>query len=489
MCQVLDCAVDYKWSRIEFNSAFLNWQREQWNLSIIDNSKHEGLSHLILSVGETGSELQKYFTQDLPRHLNQLGVEKAKPSSAKPKVDIGSKSITEVAASLTNCRIVVYTGAGISSASGIPTFRGDNGIEAKIPLDEPFPGELVAWMIAKPNELAKLICDFQEQLSQAQPNEAHFQISILECSGHITCVVSGNIDQLHKIAGSREVITPRTFVANTSLRLSAFDTLLVLGVSDDTEGVISMARANNKRVVIVDPFIPKYLAEFDEYVCAPASNFLAALIREIDSTTQPCVIGSSRFPMIDIPSIHKSSESRLGTQLDLPRLVELVADFPSSRSTIHGVKHWQETAWIALQLLEDQPDADPYVVQLFSVFHDCQRWNDEHDPDHGRRAAQLILRMGTEHLGICDRQIELLATACALHADGYITSDPTIALCWDADRFGLWRIGVSPQPAGMSLPQSRHLCRIFDAQYLRYSTPGWDVIASSYKSLSQRLLQ
>jgi uncharacterized protein len=56
-----------------------------------------------------------------------------------------------------------------------------------------------------------------------------------------------------------------------------------------------------------------------------------------------------------------------------------------------------------------------------------------------------------------DSSFELLYQACADHADGYISNDPTIGACWDADRLDLWRVGITPSPALFSTLIGRRL--------------------------------
>ncbi|HHQ48539.1 MAG TPA: hypothetical protein ENK19_06605, partial [Acidobacteria bacterium] len=54
--------------------------------------------------------------------------------------------------------------------------------------------------------------------------------------------------------------------------------------------------------------------------------------------------------------------------------------------SIHGVKHWARVERNGLWLAR-RTGAVPWLVTLFALFHDSQRLNDAHDPDHGPRAA------------------------------------------------------------------------------------------------------
>ena len=100
-------------------------------------------------------------------------------------------------------RAVAFTGAGISAESGIPTFRGADGL----------------WRRYRPEELAtpeafardpKLVWEFyrwrQELIARAKPNPAHLALAELERLGVIEAVITQNVDGLHQRAGSRRVI-------------------------------------------------------------------------------------------------------------------------------------------------------------------------------------------------------------------------------------------------------------------------------------------
>ena len=98
---------------------------------------------------------------------------------------------------------VVLTGAGISTESGIPDFRSDEGIwrdvdpveVASIHAFRRDPGRV--WGFYR--KRIGLLCD-------AEPNAAHQALAQLEERGHVQAVVTQNIDTLHTRAGSRNVV-------------------------------------------------------------------------------------------------------------------------------------------------------------------------------------------------------------------------------------------------------------------------------------------
>ena len=99
--------------------------------------------------------------------------------------------------------IVAFTGAGISVESGIPTFRGENGIWSKynpqildIDYFKNYPKE--SW--GKIKEI------FYDYMRDVKPNIAHKFLAFLEDKGMLKVVITQNIDGLHQAAGSKNVI-------------------------------------------------------------------------------------------------------------------------------------------------------------------------------------------------------------------------------------------------------------------------------------------
>lgn len=128
------------------------------------------------------------------------------------------------------------------------------------------------------------------------------------------------------------------------------------------------------------------------------------------------------------------------------------------RSSVHGPWHWEKVEKNGLALAKLTPKCDNLVVQLFALIHDCCRVNDDHDPDHGGRAADFARQLYEEKaLEISPKQLELLAEACIGHNNGETSTDPTIGVCWDADRLDLTRVGISPDPKLLSTSAGKQL--------------------------------
>jgi NAD-dependent deacetylase len=98
---------------------------------------------------------------------------------------------------------LVLTGAGASTESGIPDFRSPSGLWAQFdPLDY---GSIQAFR-ENPARVWEFYAPRFSMLASAQPNPAHVALAELERLGHVTAIVTQNIDLLHERAGSRDVI-------------------------------------------------------------------------------------------------------------------------------------------------------------------------------------------------------------------------------------------------------------------------------------------
>jgi NAD-dependent deacetylase len=101
--------------------------------------------------------------------------------------------------------IVALTGAGISTAAGIPDFRGPNGIYVTHQYD-PEKTFDIDWFDREPRTFFAFARDFLSTLDHVQPTRTHLFLAELEQEGPLQTVVTQNIDGLHQKAGSRNVI-------------------------------------------------------------------------------------------------------------------------------------------------------------------------------------------------------------------------------------------------------------------------------------------
>ncbi|MCD7867987.1 MAG: NAD-dependent protein deacylase [Clostridiales bacterium] len=105
----------------------------------------------------------------------------------------------------THDNIVFFGGAGVSTESGIPDFRSQDGLYHQ---KYDYPPETIlshTFFMRKTEEFYKfyrdkMLCD------TAQPNAAHRKLAELEQAGKLKAVITQNIDNLHQMAGSRRVL-------------------------------------------------------------------------------------------------------------------------------------------------------------------------------------------------------------------------------------------------------------------------------------------
>ena len=101
-------------------------------------------------------------------------------------------------------RVVVLTGAGISTPSGIPDFRSEgSGLWSR---DEPMEVASLTTFRTAPERFFNWFQPLAGQIFNAQPNAAHFALAEFENSGHLQTIITQNIDALHQKAGSKHVV-------------------------------------------------------------------------------------------------------------------------------------------------------------------------------------------------------------------------------------------------------------------------------------------
>jgi len=89
-------------------------------------------------------------------------------------------------------KIVAFTGAGISKASGIPTFQDMEGIREKLSID---------YFLSNTKDFYDVLHMMKNNIDKASPNPAHIALAQYDIP-----VVTMNIDGLHKRAGSKHVV-------------------------------------------------------------------------------------------------------------------------------------------------------------------------------------------------------------------------------------------------------------------------------------------
>ena len=101
--------------------------------------------------------------------------------------------------------IVFFGGAGVSTESGIPDFRSVDGLYNE---RYKYPPEVMLSHTFYREHTAEFYDFYREKLlcPTAKPNAAHFKLAELEAAGKLKAVITQNIDGLHQMAGSKNVL-------------------------------------------------------------------------------------------------------------------------------------------------------------------------------------------------------------------------------------------------------------------------------------------
>jgi NAD-dependent deacetylase len=114
---------------------------------------------------------------------------------------VSSANVSRVAASIADARdIVVLTGAGISTESGIPDFRGPQGVWTKNPAAE--KQSTLQHYLADPEVRRQAWrARVDSPIFEAEPNAGHRALAELDRQGRLHTLITQNIDGLHQKAG------------------------------------------------------------------------------------------------------------------------------------------------------------------------------------------------------------------------------------------------------------------------------------------------
>lgn len=103
--------------------------------------------------------------------------------------------------------IVAFTGAGVSTESGIPDFRSSSGLYASGEFAGYTPEQILTrkMLRTKPNLVLKFYKERLMKMVDKEPNRAHYALVRLEEMDKLSCVITQNIDNLHKKAGQKNL--------------------------------------------------------------------------------------------------------------------------------------------------------------------------------------------------------------------------------------------------------------------------------------------
>ena len=234
-------------------------------------------------------------------------------------------------------RIAALTGAGVSTAAGIPDFRGPRGLYVTRQYDPERTFD-IGHFDRDPTYFFTFARDFVQLVERVQPTLTHRFLATLEARGQLDAVITQNIDGLHQKAGSRRVLEVHGSVRNGHCR--------VCGNTYGYEALKAKLLAENIARCdacggVVKPdivFFGEAVQDMEEssQAAARADLFLvigssltvypAALLPQCASG-QVVVVnqGAVEMASADWLRVNEAADSffaRVATALDLPRLVQ-----------------------------------------------------------------------------------------------------------------------------------------------------------------------
>jgi NAD-dependent deacetylase len=212
---------------------------------------------------------------------------------------------------LTARKGVAFTGAGISAASGISTYRDKGGLWDR------YGSQGMLNVLAKhPDKAHEILGGFFSALEAARPNAAHLALARLEEMGHLVAVITQNVDNLHREAGGNTVYE----LHGNLFRLRCMSCGRKQGLT--REALFEMARAALKE--IREFSLAAFAQVFPRCECGGLTrlDFVSfgesvQALPEATAAAEACdvmmIVGTSGlvYPAAALPGMAKSSGARL----------------------------------------------------------------------------------------------------------------------------------------------------------------------------------
>lgn len=204
-------------------------------------------------------------------------------------------------------RIVFFGGAGVSTASGIPDFRGEDGL-FKQKYGELTPEMMLSssFFYLHPDRFFEF---FREHMvhPEAQPNAAHRKLYEIEQAGKLRGIVTQNIDGLHRKAGNRLVYEIHGSIhENYCMGCNRFHSLEHVLQADGVPRCLSCGD-------VVKPYVVLYGEAPDKYTCMGAcreiSNCDTLIVAGTSLEVEPAASFLNYFKGRELVVINKESNS------------------------------------------------------------------------------------------------------------------------------------------------------------------------------------
>ncbi|MBM3262424.1 MAG: hypothetical protein FJY97_03230 [candidate division Zixibacteria bacterium] len=185
-------------------------------------------------------------------------------------------TIAELAALFEDRLIILFTGAGLSMAAGLPNLSELTAtITAMFGPVEAYVHDLIHETMTERLEQVKR---YRSLFTASEPTEAHWYVAKL-CQRYGCPLLTGNLEGLHEKTG----LHPTFYDGQGRLEswpLSLYDFLLTIGVDSGLGELVSQYRQANPtgRILAINPEPPSYLSVQDGYISGEASSVLGELL-------------------------------------------------------------------------------------------------------------------------------------------------------------------------------------------------------------------
>lgn len=234
-------------------------------------------SYKLNSSGQEERNISKM--QQMPHQFSSIVADRRILNDAHPK-QIDQAFFEKI---LLTKKVLFYTGAGISLASGVPAMNELNALLG-LEMNEKFVFSLEK-AVCSPRFIAEKIKIFHNACVHSSPTKAHFALRDLCLKNH-TRIVTENLDCLHEKTGIFPYrIDPEHLRDEVGAEsLAEFDYVICIGLSFDHRGFLGWYKKSNPmgKIISIDVQQPPYLGDEDFWIQADLQNLLPSLQNHLE---------------------------------------------------------------------------------------------------------------------------------------------------------------------------------------------------------------
>ncbi len=189
-------------------------------------------------------------------------------------------SIEDLVTCIKTKRVVFYSGAGLSAASGIPTMTGlDQLFSIHLPWEE-----WVKKTVASPQEVLAKAVNFKRLCYESDPTHAHLALRYI-CNKWNIPLWTENLDLLHQKSGIDPLVVSAELLLEEVKEeaLREIDVVICLGLSFDDKGALGWYKHHNPegKIVSIDLMSPVYLGVDDALLKGDLQEVLPNVLRKL----------------------------------------------------------------------------------------------------------------------------------------------------------------------------------------------------------------